>query len=69
MEIFIDGKDVSSDVTVGKCIHEDNVSGRADALSVSFNDETDDKTDWRSWGLEKGTEILVKSDGFSSGTM
>lgn len=69
MQIFIDGKDISDSVTVSSCLHEDSVSGRSDALSVSFNDDTDSKTDWRGWNLVKGTKMEVTTDGFSSGTM
>lgn len=69
MQILIDGKDISDSVTVSSCIHEDSVSGRSDALSISFNDDTDSKTNWRGWNLEKGTEIEVNADQFRSGTM
>lgn len=69
MQILIDGKDISDFVTVGSCIHEDSVSGRSDALSISFNDDTDSETNWRGWNLVKGTEIEVNSHQFRSGTM
>ena len=69
MQILIDGKDVSDFVTVGSCIHEDSVSGRSDALSVSFNDDTDSKTNWREWNLIKGTEIEIHTEQFESGSM
>lgn len=69
MQIFIDGKDISDSVTVSSCIHEDSVSGRSDALSISFNDDTDSETNWRGWNLVKGTEIEVNTDQFRSGTM
>lgn len=69
MQILIDGKDISDSVTVSSCIHEDSVSGRSDALSISFNDDTDNKTNWRGWNLVKGTEIEVNADQFRSGTM
>lgn len=69
MQILIDGKDISDSVTVSSCIHEDSVSGRSDALSISFNDDTDSKTNWRGWNLVKGTEIEVNADQFRSGTM
>ena len=69
MQIIIDGKDISDSVTVSSCIHEDSVSGRSDALSISFNDDTDSETNWRGWNLVKGTEIEVNTDQFYSGTM
>lgn len=69
MQILIDGKDISDSVTVSSCIHEDSVSGRSDALSISFNDDTDSETNWRGWNLVKGTEIEVNTDQFHSGTM
>ncbi|MCI7108028.1 MAG: hypothetical protein MR945_09125 [Agathobacter sp.] len=69
MQILIDGKDISDCVTIGKCIHEDSVSGKSDTLSISFNDDTDAETNWRKWNLEKGTEIEANIDGFSSGIM
>lgn len=69
MQILIDGKDISNSVTVSSCIHEDSVSGRSDALSISFNDDTDSETNWRGWNLVKGTEIEVNTDQFYSGTM
>lgn len=69
MQILVDGKDISESVTIGKCIHEDSVSGRSDTLSISFNDDTDAETNWRKWNLEKGTEIEANIDGFSSGIM
>lgn len=69
MQILIDGKDISDSVTVSRCIHEDSVSGRSDALSVSFNDDTDSETNWRGWNLVKGTEIEVNTDQFRSGVM
>lgn len=69
MQILIDGKDITNSVTVSSCIHEDSVSGKSDALSISFNDDTDRETNWRGWNLEKGTEIEVNTDQFYSGTM
>ncbi|MBO5155267.1 MAG: hypothetical protein J6C00_13085 [Eubacterium sp.] len=69
MQILIDGKDISDSVTVSSCIHEDSASGRSDALSVSFNDDTDSETNWRGWNLVKDTEIEVNTDQFRSGTM
>lgn len=69
MQILIDGKDISDSVTVSSCIHEDSVSGRSDALSISFNDDTDSETNWRGWNLVKGTQIEVNTDRFYSGTM
>lgn len=69
MQILIDGKDISDSVTVSSCIHEDSASGRSDALSISFNDDTDSETNWRSWNLIKGTEIEVNTEQFRSGTM
>lgn len=69
MQILIDGKDISDSVTVSSCIHEDSASGRSDALSIIFNDDTDEDTDWRGWNLEKGIEIEVNTDQFRSGTM
>ena len=69
MQILIDGKDISDSVTVSSCIHEDSASGRSDALSISFNDDTDSETNWRGWNLVKGTEIEVNTDQFRSGTM
>ena len=69
MQILIDGKDISDFVTVSSCIHEDRVSGRSDALSISFNDDTDSETNWRDWNLDKGTEIEVRTDQFRSGIM
>lgn len=69
MQVLIDGKDISDSVTVSSCIHEDSVSGRSDALSISFNDDTDSETNWRGWNLVKGTEIEVNTDQFRSGTM
>lgn len=69
MQVLIDGKDISDSVTVSSCIHEDSASGRSDALSVSFNDDTDSETNWRGWNLVKDTEIEVNTDQFRSGTM
>lgn len=69
MQILIDGKDISDSVTVSNCIHEDSASGRSDALSIAFNDDTDSETNWRGWNLVKGTEIEVNTDQFRSGTM
>lgn len=69
MQILIDGKDISDFVTVSSCIHEDGVSGRSDALSISFNDDTDSETNWRGWNLDKGTEMEVRTDQFRSGIM
>lgn len=69
MQILIDGKDISDSVTVSSCIHEDSASGRSDALSIAFNDDTDSETNWRGWNLVKGTEIEVNTDQFRSGTM
>lgn len=69
MKFFIDGKNITDDITVGSCVHEDSVSGRSDALSVSFNDDTDAETNWKDWNLEPGMELLVQTDSFSSGTM
>lgn len=69
MQVLIDGKDITDSVTVGSCIHEDSVSGRSDALSISFNDDTDSETNWRGWNLVKDTEIEVNTDQFRSGTM
>lgn len=69
MQILIDGKDISDSVTISSCLHEDSVSGRSDALSISFNDDTDSDTNWRGWNLVKGTEIEVNVDQFQSGVM
>ena len=69
MQILVDGVDISDSVTVGNCIHEDSVSGRSDALSISFNDDTDNRTNWRAWNLNKGAEIEVRTDQFQTGIM
>lgn len=69
MKFFIDGKNITDDITVGSCVHEDSVSGRSDALSVSFNDDTDAETNWKNWCLKPGMELLAQTDSFSTGTM
>lgn len=69
MKILIAGSDVSDSVTMSSCIHDDSVLGKSDTLSIFFNDETDESTDWRKWGLEKGTEIAVSTESFDTGTM
>lgn len=67
MKILINEVDVSnSGITVRKCEYTDNAGGRADALSVVFNDE---KEEWRGWNLKKGDTIQICESNIDTGVM
>lgn len=65
MEIFYQDKDITELVNVRKCIVRDTAGKRCDSLEVEFENEAG----WYSWGPEKDDRIVIKHNGYNSGTM
>ena len=60
------GTDVTTGVSINRCIHDMYAAGRSDTLDIRFNDTA---KLWDGWGPQVGDEIRVDYGPASTGTM
>ena len=65
MQLFYEGKDITSHVDIVKCIHRDVSCGRSDCLRL----ELDHAASWYSWEPQQDDEIRVICNGYDTGTL
>ena len=65
MKIIYQGTDITGLAGVKKCIVRDTAGKRCDSLEIAF----DNAEMWHAWGPEKDDRIIVRHDGYDSGTM
>ncbi|WP_049043317.1 phage late control D family protein [Clostridium sporogenes] len=66
MKLFYNDKDITNDVDIIDASIKDNSGGIADTISIEFSDI---KKLWRKWEPQKGDEIILSKNNFSSGKM
>lgn len=60
------GQDITSDISINKCIHEMYCEERSDTLTICFNDT---QHEWDSWQPKVGDEISVEYGSIHTGKM
>ena len=65
MKVIYQGKDITEDVDVSKCLFSDYSGGRRDILDIEF--EYSNK--WFGWKPEKDDTIQIEHDGFDTGKL
>lgn len=66
MKITFNGADVTNDLDLQSCILTDRYGGLLDDIRLVIND-TEEK--WANYGIVKGDEIIIKTDGYTTGSM
>ncbi len=67
MIIEYEGTDITSLVTVSRCVYDAREEGRVPQLVIAFDDE---RSLWDSWAPQPGERVSVKSEGAApTGTM
>lgn len=61
-----DGKDITGDVSINRCVHDMYCEGRTDTLNIIFNDN---EHVWDSWGVKTNDKISVEYGAIKTGTM
>lgn len=65
MDVIYEGKNISDDVDVKKCIHRDVSGGRRDMLDIEF--EYSNK--WFGWQPQRDDKIRIELNGYSTGDL
>lgn len=66
IKVTYKGVDVTSDVSINRCIHDMYAAGQADTLDIRFNDAA---KLWDGWAPAVGDEIRIDYGPASTGTM
>lgn len=65
MQLFYEGVDITQDVDITKCIHQDASGGRCDCLEI----ELENAAIWYGWGPKQGDRIEAYKNGYSTGIL
>lgn len=65
-QILYAGTDITKEIDIKKCLLCDNAGGSADDASIVFPDS---EKIWGKWNPQKGDSLIVKTDGYSTGTV
>lgn len=65
MDVIYEGKNISDDVDVKRCVHKDVSGGRRDMLDIEF--EYSNK--WFGWQPQRDDKIRIELDGYSTGDL
>lgn len=66
IKVTYKGVDVTSDISINRCIHDMYAAGQADTLDIRFNDAA---KLWDGWAPAVGDEIRIDYGPASTGTM
>lgn len=66
IEVKYQGKSITEDVSINRCIHDMYCEGRTDTLNIVFNDN---EHVWDAWGVQTNDEIAVEYGAIKTGKM
>lgn len=66
IEVKYQGKSITEDVSINRCIHDMYCEGRTDTLNIVFNDN---EHVWDSWGVQTNDRIAVEYGAIKTGKM